>query len=331
VVGKVCNEPGPLLDLPEQEARDVIALASRTDKDDLLRLHQGFALGFDEVAKSGQPRAGLEMLLVRLARRPSLLPLDELVQRLDTLERRLSGRGGGGPPNQRPPERPEPERSFQGAARPREQRSAPTPRPAADDDRGEPPRVATQERSPEARGEPPRSKPPSPKTGPDFANFTFPEAPAPAPAGARTAGPPPAAEPPAPVPEGIETFRAIVERVGESRPEIAAFLSQAALLSLGPPALVLAYPKEDAFAREVEQNVALIRAAAGATLGAEVTVTIERDDTLARSFRTLARLEAEAEEGRRRAAITKARSHPRIAEAIEVLGARLKDLKLADG
>jgi DNA polymerase-3 subunit gamma/tau len=332
VVGKVCNEPGPLLDLPEQEARDVIELASRTEKDDLLRLHQGFALGFDEVAKSGQPRAGLEMLLVRLARRPPLLPLDELVQRLDTLERRLSGRGGGGgPPNQRPPGRPEPERSFQGAARPREQRSAPTPRPAADDDRGEPPRVAAApERTVEARAEQPRSKPPSAKEGPDFANFAFPEPQIPV-APARSESPPPVAAPPAPVPEGIETFRAIVDRLGESRPEIAAFLAQAALLSLGPPALVLAYPKEDAFAREVEQNVALIRAAAEATLGAEVKVTIERDDALARSFRTLARLDAEAEEGRRRAAIAKARSHPRIAEAIEVLGARLKDLKLADG
>jgi DNA polymerase-3 subunit gamma/tau len=271
------------------------------------------------------------MLLVRLARRPPLLPLDELVQRLDTLERRLSGRGGGGPPNQRPPGRPEPERSFQGAARPREQRSAPTPRPAADDDRGEPPRVAAApERSFEARGEQPRSKPPSAKDGPDFANFAFPE-PQLAVAPARSETPAPVAGPPAPVPEGIETFRAIVDRLGESRPEIAAFLAQAALLSLGPPVLVLAYPKEDAFAREVEQNVALIRAAAEATLGAEVKVTIERDDALARSFRTLARLDAEAEEGRRRAAIAKARSHPRIAEAIEVLGARLKDLKLADG
>src|SRR5687768_13695130 len=51
VVGKVSGEPGPLLDLPEQEARDVIELANLSDKDDLLRVHQGFAVGFDELSK----------------------------------------------------------------------------------------------------------------------------------------------------------------------------------------------------------------------------------------------------------------------------------------
>jgi hypothetical protein len=42
-------------------------------------------------------------------------------------------------------------------------------------------------------------------------------------------------------------------------------------------------------------------------------------------------LEAEARERRTREAYEKARQHPRIAEAVEILGARLKDLKLAKG
>jgi DNA polymerase-3 subunit gamma/tau len=336
VVGKVSGEPGPLLDLPEQEARDVIELANLSDKDDLLRVHQGFAVGFDELSKSGQPRAGLEMLLVRLARRPALVPLDDLVQRLGALERRLSGGGSPPPQRERPPvDRPD-AGSFQGA-RPREPRTAPKPRPAADDDRGEPPHAfpafpepgsTPAPRPPENRRPPERREAAS---TPDFAEFAFPELPTPQPAKPRPEGPPPTPEPPAPIPEGIETFRAIVDRVSESRPELGAFLGQAALLTLGPPALVIAYPKEDPFAREVEQNAAIVRAAAEATLGGEVSLTIERDDAKARSVRTIARLDAEAEENRRRAAIAKARSHPRITEAIEVLGARLKDLKLADG
>src|SRR5208282_1822848 len=75
------------------------------DADDLTRLYQGFSRGYDDVVRSGQPRMALEMTLIRLARRPPLLPLDELLARLGELEKRLGGgtpsppRGGarGGP------------------------------------------------------------------------------------------------------------------------------------------------------------------------------------------------------------------------------------------
>ena len=114
VVAKVCGAPtqgqgqGPglreLLDLADEEVRDVQELASRADPDDLSRLFQGFSRAFDDVVRSGQPRMALEMALVRLARRPPLLPLDELLTRVGELERRLGGapppgpapRGGGG-------------------------------------------------------------------------------------------------------------------------------------------------------------------------------------------------------------------------------------------
>src|SRR5262249_16639902 len=66
-----------LLDLADEETRDVLALAQRADTDDLSRVFQGFSKAFDDVVKSGQPRMALEMALVRLARRPPLLPLDE--------------------------------------------------------------------------------------------------------------------------------------------------------------------------------------------------------------------------------------------------------------
>ncbi len=89
VVAKVCKEPATLLDLADEEVRDVQQLAEASNADDLIRLHQGFSQGFDDVVRSGQPRAALEMLLVRLARRPALLPVDELVRRLAALEQRL--------------------------------------------------------------------------------------------------------------------------------------------------------------------------------------------------------------------------------------------------
>jgi DNA polymerase-3 subunit gamma/tau len=90
-----CRQGGPslreLLDLADEEVKDVVDLATRTDADDLLRLHQGFSRAYDDIVRSGQPRMALEMTLVRLARRPALLPLDDLLSRLADLEKRLGG------------------------------------------------------------------------------------------------------------------------------------------------------------------------------------------------------------------------------------------------
>lgn len=105
VVAKVCAEAQAreLLDLADEEAADVLALAQKSDADDLTRIFTGLSRGFDDIVKSGQVRSNFEMTLVRLARRPPLLPLDELLGRLGELEKRLAtgappppARGGGG-------------------------------------------------------------------------------------------------------------------------------------------------------------------------------------------------------------------------------------------
>ena len=133
VVAKVCDDPGALLDLGDAEVADVRALSTRADADDLTRLHQGFSRAFDDITRSGQPRAALEMALVRLARRPPLMPVDDLLRRLGDLERRLTG-GGGAPPAmgqgphgggpQRPAGGPPPRRSAAPASDARPERPA---------------------------------------------------------------------------------------------------------------------------------------------------------------------------------------------------------------
>jgi DNA polymerase III subunit gamma/tau len=97
VVLKVTKEPGDLLDLTAEETESAAVIAHAADGDDLLRLHHGFSRAYDEIVRSFQPRAALEMALVRLARRPPLLPIDDLVSRLGDLERRL-GDGPSPPP-----------------------------------------------------------------------------------------------------------------------------------------------------------------------------------------------------------------------------------------
>jgi DNA polymerase-3 subunit gamma/tau len=110
VVAKVCAgspaassapSSGPslreMLDLADEEVRDVVALAASSDVDDLSRCFQGFSNAFDSIVRSNHPRMALEMTLVRLARRPPLLPLDELLARIVDLERRLGGAPPPGP------------------------------------------------------------------------------------------------------------------------------------------------------------------------------------------------------------------------------------------
>ncbi len=114
VVAKVCKEPDDLLDLADEEAAEVKALAASSQPDDLVRLHHGFSQAFDDTVRSAQPRAALEMLLVRLASRPALVPIDDLIARLVDLERRLSS---GGPAPQGPT-RPAPSAPGAAPARP---------------------------------------------------------------------------------------------------------------------------------------------------------------------------------------------------------------------
>jgi DNA polymerase III subunit gamma/tau len=105
VVAKVCREPDALLDLSDDERGRVKALAAAFDAQELLRVQRGFAGGFDDVARSPEPRSALEMLLARLALRPALAPIDDLMGRLAELEARLAGGkpppapGGGGRPS----------------------------------------------------------------------------------------------------------------------------------------------------------------------------------------------------------------------------------------
>ena len=98
VVAKVSEQPHELLELADDELADLKALAERTDTDDLSRIYLGFSRAYDDIARSAQPRGALEMALVRLSRRPPLLPLDELLRRLAALEKRIGGQppGGGG-------------------------------------------------------------------------------------------------------------------------------------------------------------------------------------------------------------------------------------------
>jgi DNA polymerase-3 subunit gamma/tau len=83
-----------LLDLPDQEIEELRRQTAELSADILLDYFRFMAEGDEEVARSSYPRFALEAALIRLATLPATLPVDQLLGRLETLEKKLSGGGG---------------------------------------------------------------------------------------------------------------------------------------------------------------------------------------------------------------------------------------------
>jgi DNA polymerase-3 subunit gamma/tau len=341
VVARVVKDPKQLIDRPEEEAREVSELASQVTADDLLRLHHGFSEGYDTVVKSGHPRSALEMLLVRLSRRPPLVPVDALIERLSRLERRLSQPGGARPPapSRNPPTAPPARPAFSG--RTREAETAARPRPDSADDRKEPPTEAEASspslRAPADSGSP-SLRPPAEAGTPSVRPQAGSE-----PRGAlrprngsergpvsvrREAAPSPTTT----SPDLDALFRELVGRVAAQRVELAAKLEHAVLVEASAEkGLVLGWPPDSVFASLVgtPEYMALLERLASELLGRPTPVSHEHDSARAQGRKTLSHLEAEAREQRRKEAYERIRRHPRVEEAVEIFGARVRDLRLA--
>jgi DNA polymerase-3 subunit gamma/tau len=95
-----------LLDLPDQEIAELRRQAAASSADALLDYFKFMAEGDEEVARSPYPRFALEAALVRLATVPSSMPVGELIERLEGLEKKLGGGGDIRPSAPRPILRP---------------------------------------------------------------------------------------------------------------------------------------------------------------------------------------------------------------------------------
>jgi DNA polymerase-3 subunit gamma/tau len=368
VIAKVADDPTRLLDLADEELADVKALAAKSDVDDLTRLHQGFSKSFDDIARSGQPRASFEMALVRLSRRPPLLPVDELLRRLAELERRIGGGGGpapggggsaprgappgGGAPPARPPTRPgasfeaPPQPAAQAAPAPAPERpapaperpvSTPAPRTAPRNNDFAPPPFAERPRA--AGGDtfappssPPRSSSPPPSFGPP-PSFSPPASARP---GSTVSGPPPSAAPVStsiiqPAPPELTAFREVLAHVRAKRPALASVLEHAAILRFDPDRVELGYETGSFLVGQATDPAAreLLLGGLKAHFGRTPDLTFE---TIApRSGQvTVAMVDTQERKLKLDAARRAVAEHPLVAAAIELLGAELKDVRLAD-
>ena len=80
---------GQLLDLPDQEIEDLRTQVAALSIETLLDYFDFMAAGDEEVARSGNPRFALETVLIRLATLPKTLPVAQLLERLEKLEKKL--------------------------------------------------------------------------------------------------------------------------------------------------------------------------------------------------------------------------------------------------
>ncbi len=345
VVGRVCPDADQLLDLPLEEKKDVVRLAETANLDDLLRLHHGFSAGFDEVVRSGQPRAALEMLLVRLARRPPLLPIDDLLGRLAGLERRLAQGGGsstsgGAPRAARPVSEGDPFAAPSGAAHSSGRPQIPAPsRPRTERTEGTPPAGNLDPGSLRDSGAPAGhaavipisgSRRPKPGTGrPGTTRLGHP---------ARDSLVPPAAnaddhpeEVPQSEPELLAEWQELVESIARERPEVGAVLEHAVLLSSDPRLLELGWPKDSVFRAQFPESALadLIRCADAERRNQKPRlVSILDDDPRAAGRQTLAERETAERARRYRARVQEIRNHASVRDVIDVLGGRLRDVRV---
>ena len=342
VVTKVAADPTGLLDLADSEIADVKALVGRAEADDLTRLHQGFSRSFDDITRGGQPRAALEMTLVRLAKRPPLVPVDELLRRLADLERRLIAGGAGGG-NSAPPGATGPGRSMQGAPPARSgyrasdgQGSSPSSGGTPGNTKAVPPPVVGAPTTLEPASSPAFASPataknvaPAPTTRPASANGTANAQAFRIPSSAQAAPPQTSLAPSIP-PSDLKAFRAVIDLVREKRAPLASVLEHASLLRIGPEGITLGFEAGSFFGKQVQDPAAhsALASALAAHFGGQPSVSFETLSSMTGHV-TLAQIDGAERKAKLDTAKRAIVQHPLVVAAIELLGAELRDVRLS--
>jgi len=329
VVAKVSSTastlPSPsmaeLLDLADDETRSVVALSQRAEVDDLSRLFHGFSRAYDDIVRSGQPRIALEMALVRLARRPPLLPLDELLARVGDLERRL---------NSTPAPGPLPRGSGSGATKVGPRGSSGGSSPPS------PPQVLA---SGQAASDESPMRPRGAKTFAELSSRS-----GAAHAAAHSVDPvqgvvvpmrPAVAPRPTPQPgDSSDDWRAIVERLRSTNPSIAAVFEHALPLEVAAPRVVVGFAADAPFlcARAAApEALDALRTAAAAHFGESPIVVVDTTRPGPPAVRSLAAIDAERRRMQNAHARSSVETHPVVREVIRLFDAQLRDVKLPPG
>jgi DNA polymerase-3 subunit gamma/tau len=96
-VARTCADPGPLVDATEAELAELRRQAEGEGGELLPQHFDHFARVTEEVARSSLPRLLLEMAAIEMVNAQPLLPLGDLLERLERMEARVGSAGGGFP------------------------------------------------------------------------------------------------------------------------------------------------------------------------------------------------------------------------------------------
>lgn len=125
-------------------------------------------------------------------------------------------------------------------------------------------------------------------------------------------------------------FRAVLDIVRDKRPALASVLEHAVLLHVGPDRLTLGFEGETFLSKQAQEPLAqdILRNALAAHFGGRPDVTFESVAPMS-GLATIAQLDSAERKARLESARRAVASHPLVTAAIELLGAELRDVRLA--
>lgn len=347
VVAKVCKNSSELLDLADEERAEVLSISKKSSESDLLRLHTGFSKGYDDAVRSADPRAGLEMLLVRLSLRPPLLAIDELLHRIGNLEKRLIAAGGTAP------SRPRSSGGGSGPGRVQEASSTRRPRDRVPNDKAStgPEPQKSDDDVPDAGP----AKPPSINATAPLGALPSPTQAVPSDTSTTSSGappfihdesdatPPPRGRPPLPsaepsyLPTEDERSRLlqmmkITDRVRETDQQIAAYLEQSVPLKADGRVLELGLEKGHVFEKQITDPATkqLLELILKEAWGPNAELLFSVGTSEATPARTVSAERGRLRRVRELAAIEEVKNHPRVRDAIEIFHAHVKNVVVTE-
>ena len=93
---KITGDDHVLVDIPHDEIRELSKQADGTSRETLQRLLEILMAEEEDIKKSLDPRLNLEFVLVRMAYLEPMIPVDEILSKMERLEKRLSSKAGEG-------------------------------------------------------------------------------------------------------------------------------------------------------------------------------------------------------------------------------------------
>ena len=275
-------EAGDPSDWVPEERQDAEALIDAIDILELQRTFRAISIVMDEMAQSQNPKLMLEMGLVRVATRPPLQSVADLLARIEALQG-----SSGAPPG------------GSGGARPHKAETRPEPHPPA--------RKAEAERQVEAISSP-ESKPRDPSRPVMPATKHS--------AGFQTSS----GEVLTPIRRAaLQEWEEMVARLEHEQPALAAVLEHGVPKAVGPERIVLAFKDGSFYGRQAQsaESIAAIARVAEQQLGALPEIEIRFDGGEGAS-RTVAAVAAQRKEAELDAKRKEALNHPRVRDAIDV-------------